>query len=91
MLLLNLLMLWLLRLWLILLLQLMLMLLLLLLLLLLACAPFVAAEGISIAFGRVSSTDECGSGENTGRRSEFEMLHQKWPHWHAWKCVAGVG
>ena len=58
---------------------------------LLACAPFAAAEGISIAFGRMSSTDECGSGENTGRRSEFEMLHQKWPHWHAWKSVAGVG
>ena len=56
-----------------------------------ACAPFTAAEGIAIAFGRMSSTDECGSGEITGRRSEFEMLHQKWLHWHAWKNVAGVG
>ena len=56
-----------------------------------ACAPFAAAEGIAIAFGRMSSTDECGSGEITGRRSEFEMLHQKWLHWHAWKNVAGVG
>ena len=56
------------------------------------CAPLAAAaEGISFAFGRMSSTDECGSGENTGRRSEFEMLHQKWPHWHAWKSVAGMG
>ena len=56
-----------------------------------ACAPFAAAESIAIAFGRMSSTNECGSGENTGKRSEFEMLHQKWIHWHAWKNVAGVG
>ena len=56
-----------------------------------ACAPFAAAEGIAIAFGRMSSTDECGSGEITGRRSEFEMLHQKSLYWRAWQNVAGVG
>ena len=41
-----------------------------------ACTPFAAAQGIAFAFGRTSNTDECGMGENTGRRSESEMLHE---------------
>ena len=34
-------------------------------------APFAAAQGISIVFGRLSSTHEDGSGENAGRRSKI--------------------
>ena len=47
------------------------------------CITLFWKDLCSIAFGRMSSTDECGSGESTGRRSELEMLQQKWPHWHA--------